>query len=163
MKSLVSFTFSILISICPALADKQYAENGFSFTYPDAMEVNSIGTNIKTIIIKDEAGSQVTLQNFGATITPDKISDTMVKTLLQRFENQSEIVTHKGITRTLFGEERKGTYLLLTPNDIPIECAVFTFSVDGNTICVITQFATQFCSKAESYFKTIQASLKLAE
>lgn len=163
MKSLISLSLCFLASLCSVFADKQFADHGFSFTYPEAMSVETVGKGIKTLIVKDESGTQITLQNYGNTITPEDLSTHMVKTLLTRFDKQSSVIEHKGITRTLLGAERKGTYLMLTPEDANIECVVFTFSVGNSTICVITQYATLFSATAENYFKTIQASLKLVE
>lgn len=163
MKPLLALSISLLMSLGTAFADKPYADNGFSFTHPDAMDVVVNGEAIKTLVIKDKKGTQVTLQNFGDKIDKEKLSDLMVSTLLKRFGNDASALTHKKVTRTFFGENHQGTCLLITKNNVPIECAIFTFEVDANTICVITQHALQFSPEAEAYFKTIQNTLQILE
>lgn len=144
-----------------SLAEQTYEDHGFSFQHGDSERVTVTGEKIKTIRIEGPGNSLFMVQNYGKSVTPEKLRNDMTSSLLKQFENDAIELTHKSASRALLGEPRSGHYILFTKHSIPSESLLFTFEKNGDTICVITQMALQHSRDAERMFATIQKSLSI--
>jgi len=159
--ALVLFPLTVLSSLA---AEKTYTGQGFTFNYSDTLQLVESGKAVKSIRVKDDKGIQFLVQNYKEMIKPAALSDMMMNALKGRFPGKCEEAAHKGITRTLMGERRDGRLLYIYPQaDTLIQCAVFTFTHENNTFCVITQQVMKDTLEAEKLFKTVQDSLKLVK
>lgn len=144
-----------------SLAEQTYEAHGFSFQHGDSERVTVTGEKIKTIRIENSGSALFMVQNYGKSVTPEKLSGDMMSSLLKQFENEAIELTHKSVSRELLGESRIGRYILFTKNNIPSESLLFIFEKNGETVCVITQMALQHSRDAERMFATIQKSLSI--
>lgn len=146
-----------------SLAEQTYEAHGFSFQHGDSERVTVTGEKIKTIRVENQGSSLFLIQNYGKSVTPEKLSEDMTARLLKQFTNDAIELKHKSVSRHLLGELRSGRYILFTRNNILSESLLFTFEKDGDTLCVITQMALQHSRDAERMFATIQASLSITK
>ncbi|MGB0992626.1 MAG: hypothetical protein ACPG32_09160 [Akkermansiaceae bacterium] len=142
---------------------KQYKGHGITFSYDSDLTIDAKVQGVPTIVVKNDGGIQVMIQNYGDKVAPAKLSGLMVNQLKGIFKKELTELHNKSVLRTFFGKKREGRYLIIQRAGIPIEAIVFTFEHNGASWCIITQQAYKDTPQAEKIFSTIQASLKVAE
>ena len=160
MKTIATTVAFIFTLIFAQAEDKQYNEHGFSFTHSADLSTTVTGEAVKTILVKNEKGTQFLLQNYNETITPEALQPMMMTGLIKQFGDKATQLENKAVVRSILGKKREGSYLLIIEQGIPIECIVFIFKEGGNTFCFMTQQPLKDTPQAEKYFAQIQSTLK---